>query len=48
MIKLRRLRAVQDMARMRFTVKADELHQIDRIQLRMERAIDELGGIYEH
>lgn len=48
MVKLRRLRAVQDMARMRFTIKADELHQIDRIQLRMERAIDELGGIYEH
>ncbi|MFA5698551.1 MAG: V-type ATP synthase subunit A [Sphaerochaeta sp.] len=48
MVKLRRLRAVQDMARMRLTVKPDELHVIDRIQLRLERAIDELGGIYEH
>ena len=47
MVKLRRLRAVQDMARMRLTVKPDELHVIDRIQLRLERAIDELGGIYE-
>ena len=48
MVKIRRLKAVQEMARMRLTVPNDELSQIDRIQLRLERSIDQIGGIYEH
>ncbi len=48
MVKIRRLKAVQEMARMRLSVPNDELGQIDRIQLRLERAIDQIGGIYEH
>ena len=48
MVKIRRLKAVQEMARMRLTVPNDELGQIDRIQLRLERSIDQIGGIYEH
>ncbi len=48
MVKVRRLRAVQEMARMRLTVKGDELDVIDKIQLRLERSIDQIGGIYEN
>ncbi|MCK9547251.1 MAG: V-type ATP synthase subunit A [Sphaerochaeta sp.] len=48
MVKIRRLKAVQEMARMRLSVPNDELEQIDRIQLRLERSIDQIGGIYEH
>ncbi|MGH0054393.1 MAG: V-type ATP synthase subunit A [Sphaerochaetaceae bacterium] len=48
MVKIRRLRAVQEMARMRLTVKGDELEVIDKIQLRLERSIDQIGGIYEN
>ncbi|MDN5334045.1 MAG: V/A-type H+/Na+-transporting ATPase subunit [Sphaerochaeta sp.] len=48
MVKIRRLRAVQEMARMRLTVKGDELDKIDKIQLRLERSIDQIGGIYEN
>ncbi|NMA22240.1 MAG: V-type ATP synthase subunit A, partial [Spirochaetales bacterium] len=48
MVKIRRLKGVQELARMRLSVPNDELEQIDRIQLRLERAIDQVGGIYEH
>lgn len=48
MVKIRRLKAVQEMARMRFTVKGDELDVIDKIQVRLERAIDQIGGVYEN
>ena len=48
MVKIRRLKAVQEMARMRLTVKGDELESIDRLQLRLERSIDQIGGIYEN
>lgn len=48
MVKIRRLKAVQEMARMRLTVKGDELETIDRLQLRLERSIDQIGGIYEN
>ncbi|MXI87743.1 V-type ATP synthase subunit A [Sphaerochaeta halotolerans] len=48
MVKIRRLKAVQELARMRFSVKGDELEAIDKIQLRLERSIDQIGGVYEN
>ena len=48
MVKIRRLKAVQEMARMRLSVSNDDLEAIDRIQMRLERAIDQIGGIYEN
>ncbi|MDY0303628.1 MAG: V-type ATP synthase subunit A [Sphaerochaeta sp.] len=48
MVKIRRLKAVQELARIRLSVPNDELEQIDRIQMRLERSIDQIGGIYEH
>lgn len=47
MVKLRRLRSVQDMARMRFSVDNEDLQALDKLQLSLERSIDQLGGIYE-
>ena len=48
MVKIRRLRAVQEMARMRLTVKGDELEVLDKLQLRLERSINQMGGMYEN
>ncbi|MPM49092.1 hypothetical protein SDC9_95820 [bioreactor metagenome] len=48
MVKIRRRKAVQEMARMRLSVSNDDLEAIDRIQIRLERAIDQIGGIYEN
>ncbi|HZJ88320.1 MAG TPA: V-type ATP synthase subunit A [Sphaerochaeta sp.] len=47
MVKIRRLRGVQDLARMRLSVPNDQLEEIDRIQMRLERSIAQIGGIYE-
>ena len=47
MVKLRRLSAVQDMARMRFSVSNDDAASIDRLELKLDPAIDQLGGIYD-
>ncbi|WP_320127384.1 V-type ATP synthase subunit A [uncultured Sphaerochaeta sp.] len=47
MVKLRRLRSVQDMARMRFSISNDDVQALDKIQLNLDRSIDQLGGIYE-
>ncbi len=47
MVKIRRLKVVQEIARMRFTVPNDDLSQLDKIALRLERSMTQLGGIYE-
>jgi V/A-type H+-transporting ATPase subunit A len=47
MVKLRRLRVVQEMARMRFSVSNDDVKSLDKLELSLDRAIGQLGGIYE-
>ncbi|MGB4405641.1 MAG: V-type ATP synthase subunit A [Sphaerochaeta sp.] len=47
MVKVRRLKVVQEIARMRLTIENDDLQAFDKLQLRLERSIDQLGGIYE-
>ena len=47
MVKLRRMKVVQEMARMRFTVSNDAAADLDRIAVRLERSMSQLGGIYE-
>jgi V/A-type H+-transporting ATPase subunit A len=47
MVKIRRLKVVQEIARMRFSVPNDDLDQLDLIALRLERSMTQLGGIYE-
>ncbi len=47
MVKIRRLKVVQEIARMRLTIENDDLQACDKLHLRLERSIDQLGGIYE-
>ncbi len=45
--KLRRLSSIQDIVKMRFTVDNDSVEQIDKLALRLQRQINQLGGLYE-
>lgn len=47
MVKLKRMKVVQEIARMRFTVSNENLDDLDRIAVRLERSMSQLGGIYE-
>ncbi len=45
--KVRRLKVVQDIARMRFTVSNDDVQAIDKLELKLERSMGQLGGLYD-
>jgi V/A-type H+-transporting ATPase subunit A len=47
MVKIRRMKVVQEIARMRLTVPNDDISELDRIALRLERSLSQLGGIYD-
>jgi V/A-type H+-transporting ATPase subunit A len=47
MVKLRRMKVVQDIAKMRFTVSNDAVEDLDKIAVRLERSMSQLGGIYD-
>ena len=47
MVKLRRMKVVQEIARMRFSISNENLEELDRIALRLERSMSQLGGIYD-
>lgn len=47
MAKLRRLSVVQDIAKIRFNVTNDNWQDIDKIYLKLEKSIRQLGGLYE-
>ncbi|MCH3908219.1 MAG: V-type ATP synthase subunit A [Sphaerochaeta sp.] len=47
MVKLRRLSVVQDMAKMRLSISNDDAGEIDRLQLKLDRFIEQLGGVYD-
>lgn len=46
LIKLRRIKVLQDIARMKYTVKNEDVGKIDRLAARLERSIDQLESIY--
>jgi len=46
-VKLRRMKVVQDITRMRFSVANDKLEELDKIALRLERSMNQLGGLYD-
>ncbi|MFA5570105.1 MAG: V-type ATP synthase subunit A [Sphaerochaetaceae bacterium] len=46
-VKIKRMKVVQEIARMRFSVDNDKLEDLDRITLRLERSMAQLGGLYE-
>ncbi len=47
LVKLKRLRVVQDIAKIKFAITNEDVIEIDKLQLKLERGIDKLGGIYE-
>lgn len=47
MAKVRRLKVVQDLARMRFTVSNDDVEALDKLELKLERSMSQLGGLYD-
>lgn len=47
MVKIRRLQVVQDITKMRFSVSNDHADDIDKLELRLERSIMQLGSLYD-
>ena len=47
MVKIRRLSVVSEIARMRFNVANDDLAQIDKLSLKLDRAMMQLGSLYD-
>ncbi len=47
MVKIRRLQVVQDITKMRFNISNDRADDIDKLQLKLERSIMQLGSLYD-
>ncbi|MGD1819084.1 MAG: V-type ATP synthase subunit A [Pleomorphochaeta sp.] len=47
LVKLKRLKTVQEISKIKFSISNDDLSEIDKLELRLERSIEKLGGIYE-
>ena len=47
LVKLRRLKTVQEISKIKFSISNDDIVEIDKLELRLERSIEKLGGIYE-
>ncbi len=47
LVKLRRLSVVQDISKIKFSISNEDISEIDKLELKLERSIDKLGGIYE-
>ncbi len=45
-VKLRKMKVYQDMVKMKFTVPNDKLSQLDKIEARLERSLNQLETIY--
>lgn len=47
LVKLRRLKTVQEISKIKFSISNEDIDEIDKLELRLERSIEKLGGIYE-
>ena len=47
LVKLRRIKILQDVVKMKFTIPNDECGSFERIEARLERALDQLEAVYE-
>ena len=47
LVKIRRMQVVQDIARMRFNISNDSADDIDKIELKLERSMMQLGSLYD-
>jgi len=46
LVKLKRMKVLQDMVKMKFTMENDDLGALDKLMLRLERSIDQMESIY--
>jgi V/A-type H+-transporting ATPase subunit A len=46
LVKLRKMKAYQDIVRMKFSIPNDNLSGLDKIQARLERAMDQMEALY--
>ena len=46
-VKLRHMKVVQDIARMKLSIANDDMKEMDKLEARLERAMDQLESIYE-
>jgi V/A-type H+-transporting ATPase subunit A len=46
LVKLRRLKVYQDIARMKFSVPNEDLSELNKIEARLDRSFDQLETIY--
>jgi V/A-type H+-transporting ATPase subunit A len=46
LVKLKRMKVLQDMVKMKFTVENNDLGALDKLMLRLERSIDQMESIY--
>jgi len=47
LVRLRRMKVLQEIVKMKFTVPNDELEALDKLAARLERGLDQLEAIYE-
>jgi V/A-type H+-transporting ATPase subunit A len=46
LLNLRRMKVLQEMVKMKFTVPNEDLSELDRIRARLERSLDRLGAVH--
>jgi V/A-type H+-transporting ATPase subunit A len=47
LVRIRRIKAVQDLVKMKFTIENDDEKSFDKIQARLERSFDRMESMYE-
>jgi hypothetical protein len=45
-VKLRKLRVYQDIIKMKFSVPNEDLSELDRIEARLERSMDQMEALH--
>ncbi len=46
LVQIRRMKVLQDIAKIKFTIANEKLEKIDRLQVKLERSFDKLGAMY--
>ena len=47
LVRIRRLQVVQEIARARFNVSNDDISSLDKLQLKLEKSMAQLGSLYD-
>ena len=47
LVRVKKMKVVQEIARMRFSISDENIDELDRLNIRLERQIHRLGEMYE-